>query len=216
MASKPRHSIFFWLIQLPLLVGIGGVLLCNLWIVLSTFPRVYDSAEEIESRPVGIVLGTTANVAPDTPNLHFENRIAAAADLINQGKVQKLLVSGYRDSQYYDETEDMRAGLVKLGVPEEKIVSDNKGARTLDSVWRAESVFGFDRMIIVSDDFHVARALFIADRLGIDALALRSQSVDYESSRKVRFREYFARVKAILDLYLGSGRGGREQAVADV
>ncbi|MDF1853764.1 MAG: ElyC/SanA/YdcF family protein [Verrucomicrobiales bacterium] len=201
MARKRRHSILFWLIQLPLLGGIAVVLFCNFWIVFSTSSRVYDSVAEIEARPVGLVLGTTANVAPDTPNRHFENRIAAAADLLSEGKVSRLLVSGYRDSKYYDETEDMRDGLLALGVAQDQIIADNKGARTLDSVARAESVFGFDRFVIISDDFHVARAVFIADRLGLDAIALRSQSVDYESSRKVRIREYFARVKAVLDLF---------------
>ena len=162
---------------------------------------------------MGLVLGTTANVAPDTPNRHFENRIAAAAELLRQGKVSRLLVSGYRDSQYYDETEDMKERLVALGVAENQIIADNKGARTLDSVARAESVFGFDRFVIISDDFHVARALFIADRLGLDTVALRSKPVDYGSSRKVRVREYFARVKAILDLYLWDASS--DEVVAD-
>lgn len=201
MARKRRHSILFWLIQLPLLVVVGGILGCNLWIVLSTHSRIYASAEAIEARPIGLVLGTSKNVAPDTPNLHFNNRIAAAAELFREGKVKQLLVSGYRDSRYYDETEDMIERLVGLGVPPDRILADNKGARTLDSIERAESVFGFDRFIIVSDDFHVARALFIADRRGLDAVALSSESVDYGSSRKVRIREYFARVKAVLDLY---------------
>lgn len=208
MARKRRHTILFWLIQLPLLAGVGTVLLCNLWIVVSTSSRVYDSAAEIESRPVGLVLGTTANIAPDTPNRHFENRIAAAAELLREGKVSRLLVSGYRDSKYYDETEDMREGLLDLGVSGDRIMADNKGARTYDSVARAESVFGFDRLVIISDDFHVARALFIADRLGIDAIALRSKPVEYESSRKVRIREYLARVKAVLDLYLWNAGTG--------
>jgi len=203
MARKRRQTIFFWAIQLPLALVVLGVLGCNLWIVWSTHDRVYDSTAEIEARPVGLVLGTSKNVAPDTPNRHFENRLAAAAELFDSGKVSRLLVSGHRDSRYYDETRDMIRKLVELGVPRASILADDRGARTFDSVVRAEEVFGFDRFIIVSDDFHVARALFIADQLGLDAVALSSESVDFGSSRKVRIREYFARVKAILDLYLG-------------
>ena len=210
MARKRRHSITFWLVKLPLLVGVGLILACNLWIVVSTYERVYDSSEEIEAQPIGLVLGTSKNVAPNTPNQHFENRIAAAAELFRSGKVKQLLVSGYRASQYYDETKDMIAKLRKFGVPEEAILADDQGARTLDSVERAKSVFGFDRFVIISDDFHVARALFIADRFGLDAVALRSESVDYASSSRVRLREYFARVKAVLDLYVWSpGEGKR-------
>ena len=72
---------------------------------------------------------------------------------------------------------------------------------------------GFDRVVIVSDDFHVNRALFIADRCGLEAIALRSETVGYGDSRKVRMREYFARVKAVLDLYFYSP--GTEAGVPD-
>jgi SanA protein len=201
MARKRRLSIFFWIV-LPLLTGAALVLSCNLWIVLTTCGRVYDSAGQIEAYPVALVLGTSKKVAPNTPNQHFDNRVAAAANLYHEGKVKQLLVSGHRDSRYYDETRDMIERLLALGVPESSIVADDRGARTFDSVKRAGTVFKFDRMVIVSDDFHVGRALFIADRLGIEAIALRSEAVDYGTSGRVRVREYFARVKAIFDLYV--------------
>lgn len=202
MARKRRLSNFFWFVLFPVLLGAGAVVGCNLWVVLSTHNRVYASTEKIEAQGVGLVLGTSKNVAPDTPNRHFQNRLAAAAKLYEEGKVKQLLVSGYRDSRYYDETEDMIEALLSLGVPKVAILSDDKGARTLDSVERAKKVFGFERLVIISDDFHVGRALFIADRVGVDAVALRSKSVDYASSGRVRLREYFARVKAVLDLYV--------------
>lgn len=208
MARKRKRSITFWLIKLPLILLIGGVVACNLWIVISTHGRVYASAADIEAQPVALVLGTSKNVAPDTPNRHFNNRIAAAVALFKTGKVEKLLVSGYRDSKYYDETLDMIAKLKSAGVPPEFILADNEGARTLDSIVRAKSVFGFDRFVIVSDDFHVSRALFIADELGLNAVAMKSASVEIENSAKVRLREYFARVKAVMDLYLWTGDAG--------
>ena len=92
--------------------------------------------------------------------------------------------------------------LVELGVPESRILSDNRGVRTFDSIRRAASEFGFEKFVIVSDDFHVSRALFIAEKLGLEAVAFPSESVDVKISRKVRVREYFARVLAVLDLYL--------------
>jgi len=202
MARKRWLSNFFWFVLFPLLLGASAIVACNLWIVLSTHGRVYASTDLIEAHDVGLVLGTSKNVAPETPNQHFQNRLAAAAKLYEEGKVTKLLVSGYRDSRYYDETEDMIEALLRLGVPKVAILSDDKGARTLDSVERAKKVFGFDRFVIISDDFHVGRALFIADRIGVEAVALRSKSVDYASSGRVRLREYFARVKAVIDLYV--------------
>lgn len=202
MARKRKRSITFWLIKLPLFLLVAGIIGCNLWIVTSTHGRIYASAGEIEAQPVALVLGTSKNVAPDTPNRHFNNRIAAAVALFKTGKVERLLVSGYRDSPYYDETLDMIAKLESAGVPAAAILADNEGARTLDSVTRAGSVFGYERFVIVSDDFHVARALFIADRLGFDAIAMKSAPVELENSSRVRLREYLARVKAVLDLYL--------------
>ncbi|MCB1205409.1 MAG: YdcF family protein [Verrucomicrobiae bacterium] len=196
------RRLCFWTLILPSLLAAGLVLACNLWIVLSTRALVHDDAAEIEAREIGVVLGTSKKTGPDTPNRHFENRMAAAAALFHAGKVTRLLVSGYRDSDYYDETRDMIAKLKELGVPEEALLSDDRGARTLDSMVRVKSIFGFDRITIISDDFHVNRALFIASRCGVDAIALRSEAVDYDNSRKVRLREYFARVKAVLDLYV--------------
>ncbi|MCB1235050.1 MAG: YdcF family protein, partial [Verrucomicrobiae bacterium] len=174
----------------------------NGWIVFSARGRVYDSVEEIEARPVGIVLGTSKNVAKDRPNPHFENRLKAAAALYQSGKVGGLLVSGHRDSKYYDEPRDMEAKLKALGVPASAISADSSGARTLDSMVRAHEVFGLSNVTVISDDFHVGRALFIADRAGLDAIAFRCEPVPIDESVQARVREYFARVKAVLDLYL--------------
>ena len=200
MSRKRRCSILFWAFAAPVLLLAALVGGCNLWIVASTRDRVHDSVETVEPREVGVVLGTSKKAGPDTPNRHFENRMEAAAALHREGKVRRLLVSGYRDSTYYDETRDMVAKLKELGIPESDLLADDRGARTIDSVVRAKEVFGFDRIIIISDDFHVNRALFIADRRGVDAIALRSASVG--DARKVRWREYLARVKAVLDLYV--------------
>lgn len=202
MPRKRWRSIIFWTFVLPVILFVGGVIGCNVWIVSSTRSRVHDTIATIEAREVGVVLGTSKKSGPDTPNRHFENRMAAAAALFKEGKVGRLLVSGYRDSEYYDETRDMIAKLKELGVPADAILADDRGVRTLDSVVRVKEIFGFDRVVIVSDDFHVNRALFIADRCGLEAIALRSEAVGYVDSRKVRMREYFARVKAVLDLYL--------------
>lgn len=202
MPPKRWRSILLWTLVLPMLLLVAGVFACNLWIVASTRDRVHDSVATIAPREVAVVLGTSKKTGPDTPNQHFENRMAAAAALFHDGRVERLLVSGYRDSPYYDETRDMIAKLTELGVPEDVLFADEFGLRTLDSVARAKSVFNLDDIVIVSDDFHVNRALFIADRYGLDAIALRSETVGYGDSRKVRMREYFARVKAVIDLYL--------------
>lgn len=175
---------------------------CNLWVVASTHRRIYGSVEAIEARHTGIVLGTSRKIGPDQANPHFDNRLAAAAALYHGGKVSHLLVSGHReDPGYYDEPRDMTARLVELGVPRASITSDHAGVRTLDSIVRARKIYGLDRVTVISDDFHVSRAVFIADREGIDAIAFRGDSVELPASFRARTREYFARVKAVMDLY---------------
>jgi len=202
MARKKKRSIFFYLFWGPLLLLVLVVLGCNLWVITSTSEDIFASVDDIDSNTVGMVLGTSKKVAPDQPNLHFEHRLEAAAKLFHAGKVQHLLASGDRDSKYYNEPRDMTRKLMELGVPANAITADNAGYRTFDSVVRARRVFGLRRMTIITDDFHVARALFIAKKEGIDAVALRSEPVEYKLSLKARAREYLARVKAVLDLYI--------------
>ncbi|MGY8641678.1 MAG: SanA/YdcF family protein [Verrucomicrobiales bacterium] len=202
MARKRRRSKFFWLVKLPIASVVAVVLGCNIWVMASTMSRVIDNPESIEGKPVGLVLGTSKKVAPDVGNPHFENRIAAAAELYLAGKVDRLIVSGHQE-KYYDEPKDMIARLRDVyKIPESAVTPDIEGHRTLDSVIRAKKVFKCDNVVIISDDFHVNRALFIADHIGLKAVAYPSERVEFKKSTQSRFREYLARVKAVLDLYL--------------
>ena len=96
----------------------------------------------------------------------------------------------------------MREALLKLGVPDSCIVLDYAGFRTLDSVVRCDEVFGEDSITIVSQEFHNQRALFIANKNNINAIAYNANDVYKNYSFKTRLREYFARVKCVLDIYI--------------
>ncbi len=202
MSHKKKRFLWFKLGALPFLLLGAFVLFCNLWVVLSTKSRVFDSIADIQANPIGLVLGTSKKVAPNQPNQHFEHRLAAAAELYRGGKVRHLLVSGDRDSRYYNEPRDMTTKLLSLEVPKEAITPDNSGYRTLDSIVRAKKIYGLDRVTIISDGFHVNRALFVAQKEGLEAVAFASQPVRLKYSLKVRLREYLARVLVVLDLYL--------------
>jgi len=179
-----------------------GIILCNLWICGSTQHDVYEKAENVPKHKVALVLGTSKLFGPNTPNPHFANRVKAAAALLAADKVEHILVSGDNRTDYYNEPRDLRESLIELGVPPDRITCDFAGLRTLDSVIRAKEVFGQNEFVIVSDDFHVNRALFIAKARGIDAIGLQSEPVPFRQSQKSRSREWFARVKAILDLHI--------------
>ena len=96
----------------------------------------------------------------------------------------------------------MKKALMKLGVPDSAITLDYAGLRTLDSVVRSKEIFGQDRITIITQPFHCYRAIFISNYYGIDAVAVVSVEPSQEDAFSVYFREYFARTKAILDLYI--------------
>jgi len=200
--SRKKKRLLFRVVMLPLLVIGAFILFCNLWVVLSTNSRVYDSIDEVKNNSIGLVLGTAKKVAPTSPNPHFEHRMAAAMELFREGKINHLLVSGDGGSRYYNEPRDMTAKLVSLKVPEKAISSDNSGYRTLDSIIRAKKIYGLNEVTIISDGFHVNRALFVARKMGLDAIAFSSQPVKLKYSLNTRLREYLARVLVVLDLYV--------------
>lgn len=200
--SPKKKRILFRVVMLPLLVIGAFILFCNLWVVLSTNSRVYDSIDDVKSNPIGLVLGTAKKVAPTSPNPHFEHRMAAATELFRENKIKHLLVSGDGGSKYYNEPRDMTAKLVSLKVPAQAISSDNSGYRTLDSIIRAKEIYGLDKLTIISDGFHVNRALFVARKMGLDAIAFSSRPVKLKYSLNTRLREYLARVLVVLDLYV--------------
>jgi SanA protein len=165
--------------------------------------RVFHSVDAMPEREIGLVLGTSKETRHGKPNLHFNQRIAAAAALYHAGKVRHLLVSGDNHVATYDEPTDMRTALMAAGVPASAITCDYAGFRTLDSVVRAKEVFGLSQCTIISEDFHCPRALWIAQQHGLDAIAFAAPDVSLKSwSLRAGVREQFARAWCAVDLYV--------------
>jgi len=146
-----------------------------------------------------IVLG--ARVYTDgTPSPILEDRLLYAYALYKNGKAPKILVSGDHGTKRYDEVNVMRSWLLARGVPEEDIFMDHAGFNTYDSMYRAREVFGVKTLLISTQRFHMARSLYIARRLGIDAHGCASDDKDIYRTRYVKFREVFAKGRAFLDV----------------
>ncbi len=152
------------------------------------------------SNDVGLVLGTTKSIHGGKENMFFRYRMEAAARLYREGKIKFLILSGNHDSVFYNEPNDMKKALMSLGVPENVMTLDFAGFRTYDSIIRCKEVFNQHKFTIISQPTHNARALFLANQLGIDAVAFAAQ--DVPTGYKTYLREYLARPKAILDIYL--------------
>ncbi len=187
------------------LVGIF-VLLCftilsNKWIINNTKDQLYSDVNKIPYNNVGLVLGTSKYLSNGMVNPYFKYRMQTAAELYHNGKIKHILVSGDNHLKGYDEATDMRDYLVQLGVPEYCITMDYAGFRTFDSVVRAREVFGLNKMTIISQEFHNQRAVFLCNKLGIEAIGMNAKAVlvDAESNN---LREHLAKFKAVLDLYV--------------
>ncbi|WP_420148547.1 SanA/YdcF family protein [Spirosoma sp.] len=183
-------------------LGAIVVLICNWWVVHNTRNQTYFDIHKLPANDVGLVLGTSKFVRTGKENLFFRYRMEATARLWKEGKVKYLILSGNNDSEYYNEPVDMQRALIKLGVPASVMTLDYAGYRTFDSVVRCKDVFNQEKITIISQNFHNARALYIGNHEGIEAIAFAAQDVPDGYSLRTLIREYLARPYAILDVYV--------------
>ena len=198
LKHRRRAIVLLLAIATPVL----AFLTCDVLIGASNSGRLYTSVDAVPPQDVALVLGASPTVSGGRENLYFRNRIAAAADLYHAGKIRRILVSGDNHIASYDEPTAMRDALIAQGIPAAAITLDYAGFRTLDSVLRARDVFGLSRFIIISQEFHDRRALYIAASRGIDATAFVAADVPVNVALKTRLRETLARTRAVLDVAL--------------
>jgi vancomycin permeability regulator SanA len=181
-------------------LGLLLLLASRLATFLATRRRIYVVAE-VPSRRAAIVFG--AGLQRDSsPTPILRDRVAAAAELYFTGKVEKLLMSGDNRFIYYNEPEAMRQYALQLGVPSEAIVLDYAGRRTYDTCYRAKAIFGLAEVILVTQSFHLPRALYTCNRLGLDAIGIPA---DLQPYRKIatlvwNTRELLATLAALWDV----------------
>ena len=188
-------------------LGLALLLTADLVWIFAGFPaasrgRIYPAASlPLIGTPI-LVLG--AGVLSDRePSRVLLARLETALELYQTGKGSWILVSGDNRAASYNEPQAMRRWLVRHGVPASQVVSDFAGRRTYDSLKRARAVFGIDRLIIVTSDFHLARALFLARRLGLDAYGVPASTGVLPLASRLSFavREFGARHMATWDAW---------------
>ena len=131
----------------------------------------------------------------------LRDRVDAGIDLYRAGKVRKLLMSGDNRFTHYNEPDRMREYAISCGVPAADIGCDYAGRRTYDSIYRAKYIFGLDSIIVVSQRFHLDRAIFLCKHLGIDAYALAADRPGHDNPR-VAIREIPACLFGLVDVYI--------------
>ncbi len=193
---------------LSLTIFISSVILftiiINKRVESETDDKIYENIDLIPHNKVALLLGTNPLNRHGGPNPYFTYRIDFASKLYHAGKIDFIIASGDNHIKEYDEPTAMRDSLIANGVPENRIILDFAGFRTLDSVIRAKEVFGCDSLTIISQNDHCARALYIAEANGINAVAI---AAPLRAGRWVRtrlaLREWLARDKMMLDLWFG-------------
>ena len=180
---------------------VAVVVAANLRVLIVGSRFVVADLEHLPTHATGLVLGTSPRSHGGEPNPFFEGRMNAAAHLYHAGHLSGLLLSGDNRRSDYNEPSAMRDALLARGVPSSAITLDYAGFRTLDSVIRAQKVFQAKQLVIITDDFHLPRALFIAAESDIPAVGHASVRVPLERSLRTRIRETFSRTRACLDIY---------------
>jgi SanA protein len=188
-----------------LLVGIYAVCLL-LAVMLDMRARVrhssetfmYHSTADAPARFTGIVLGCRVN--GDGPSACLEERLSAALALYEQGRVQRLLVSGDHGTKQYDEVNAMRDWFVQHGVPAQHVFLDHAGFDTYDTMVRARKVFNVHDALVISQAFHLPRAIYLARSIGIDAIGVSADPPQGSSCRGSAVREPMACLKAVLNV----------------
>jgi SanA protein len=164
--------------------------------------RIQTSITEIpieEPKRIAIVLG--ARVWDDGSLSHaLIDRVTTAVELYRAGRVKKLLMSGDNPSADYDEPTAMKNFAIQLGVPESDIVLDFAGRRTYDTCYRAKEVFDVKSAIIVTQEFHQARSIYLCSNLGIDSIGIVANRRQYLGETNWAFREFFARFSAWFEM----------------
>ena len=204
--KKKKRSLLFRVTRDSIIAAAGLIAVIafsNITTYNSSVKYVYENADNIPYNEYGLLLGTSKTVR-GVENFYFTDRMNAAALLYRKGKIKYILASGaFRKKPHYDGPANIIHALVARGVPADRIIRDNCGYRTLDSVFRACDVFGLKKFTVISQYSHITRAIYIARSRDLDVIGFAADNgrTAYFSIYD-RLREYLAKVKMMLDLYI--------------
>ena len=191
-----------WIFLIVLFIIIG-LLSIDGYISKQAEADIYKDISKVPAKKAALVLGTAKYMIGGGQNYFYTYRIRAAAKLFKTGKVKAIVVSGDNSTMYYNETGKMQKDLINAGIPSQYITLDPLGVRTLDSLVRAEAIFDLKDYIIVSQKFHLERALFIAKAKGQKVIGFMAKDIPGTTAAyRMKAREYLARAKAFLDVYI--------------
>lgn len=193
-----RKNSIFKILRTTLLwaviIGIGATLAINIGIFLYGRARITFEADTFENVDCILVLGCQLK-GDGTPSHMLEDRLKVGIRLYKRGEAPKLLMSGDHGQEHYNEVGTMKQYAVDAGVPPEDVFMDHAGFSTYESIYRAKHIFGAKKIIIVTQKYHLYRALYIAGALGLEAQGVQADERTYAGQFPREVREVLARVK---------------------
>lgn len=199
LLKKYKRSLIISVLTAVLIFTLPPIL-----IYLNETKKIYKTIDSVEHYKVGIVFGAGVN-ANGTPSDMLADRLDTAAKLYEEGKIEKILVSGDNRFDHYNEPEVMYKYLTETkGVPNENIVRDFAGRRTYDTCVRAKEIWGLEKALLITQGYHLSRALFTCNGLGLQSEGFSATLHYYIGEEQYKFREFLALNKAVFDLYVSA------------
>lgn len=175
----------------------------NIYMKQSVKKRILTVSQAAELADVDCILVLGASVYGTSPSPMLADRVQRGVDVYKAGNgTTKLLMSGDHGGEYYDEVNVMKNCAIDEGVPSEDVFMDHAGFNTYDSMYRAKSVFGAKKIIIVTQRYHLYRAVYIAKKLGLNAYGVATEDISYGGQTKRDVREFFARGKDFVGTFI--------------
>lgn len=184
--------------SIVIVIAIIVVITINFWIVASSKNRIIteEQAKNLPKADCILVLG--AGIWGNSPSPMLEDRLLQGISLYQNGVSNKIIMSGDHGKKEYDEVNVMKNYAIEKGVPSENIFMDHAGFSTYDSVYRAKEIFEAKKIIIVTQEYHLYRALYVATKLGMEAYGVKSNPREYAGQAFREMREIAARNKDFL------------------
>ncbi len=184
------------IITIPICIFFAVVIFgINLYVVSSTSPDIFSAEESLQAKNPDCIIVLGCGVWGDRPSPMLEDRLKTAIWLYKAGLAPKIIMSGDHGTEEYDEVNVMKSYAIENGVPSEDIFMDHAGFSTYDTIYRAKEIFSVESAVIVTQKYHLHRALFICNKLGIDAFGVNSDPRQYSNQFYRELREIIARNK---------------------
>lgn len=186
------------LVKKAIILSCICVFVINLYINHTANNNLYELKGNIPKNTYGLVLGTSKYVMGGGKNVYYNERIETAAGLYKSNKIDTIIVSGDNRESNYDEPARMKASLVKLGVPENRIIEDERGINTLQSIRNFKATHPDKSVTIITQESHNQRAVYYAHKNHINAIGVNTSKTYFMDDTKMYLRELMAKVKAFM------------------